>query len=357
MDDLDKLPIFDGHNDVFHKLYEQDGECNAFFTGREGGHLDYPRAKRVGFAGGLFAIYVPNPPSVPDAKSRLRETPDGYQVEIAPPLDYSYAHRTALDMIQLAHRLVEISQGKMRLVKTTGGVKDCLCQGSMAAVLHLEGAEPIHPSLSNLETFYQLGVRSLGITWSRENAFGHGVPFEIPASPDIGPGLSPAGVDLVQACNDMGILIDLAHLNERGFWDIVGLSGAPLVASHTAAHALVPRSRNLTDEQMRAIADSDGLVGVTFSVNDLDGGKKPKEDADPQVIIRHMQYIADLIGVDHVAFGSDLDGTTIPSDVGDVTGFPKILNKLENAGFTGQDLEKICYRNWLRVLEETWQRE
>lgn len=346
--------IFDGHNDLLHKLHDSGDHVTTFFEGRNDGHLDYPRARQAGFAGGLFAVYVPNPATVPDAKERLQHHETGYRVEIAPPLDFEYANRTALEMITLFHELIRKSQGRLRMVKNQADLEFCLDQDVMAAVLHLEGAEPIHPTLANLEAYYRQGVRSLGIAWSRENDFGHGVPFEIPASPDIGPGLTDAGKKLVRSCNEMGILIDLAHLNAKGFWDVAELSGAPLVCSHAAAHNLIPRSRNLTDDQLRAIQESGGLVGVTFSVNDLDGGQRPKKDADPEVIIRHIQYMADLMGVDHVAFGSDLDGTTIPSAFGDVGGFPSLIEKLAQAGFTDSEIEKICNQNWIRILKETW---
>lgn len=347
-------PIFDGHNDLLHKLHESGVQASAFFKGRKDGHLDFPRARQAGFAGGLFAVYVPNPPSVPEAKERLHKSNHGYRVEIAPALDFKYANRTALEMIDLFHELIRESQGRLRLVQNPADLEFCLDQDVMAAVLHLEGAEAIHPTLANLEAYYQRGVRSLGIAWSRENAFGHGVPFAIPASADIGPGLTAAGKKLVRSCNGMGILIDLAHLNEKGFWDVAQHSDAPLVCSHSAAHNLVPRSRNLSDEQLQAIAKTNGLVGVTFSVNDLDGGRRPKKDADPDVILRHIRYIADLIGVEHVAFGSDLDGTTIPSKVGDVTGFPGLLKRLKDTDFTEEEIDKISHQNWLRVLKETW---
>ena len=105
----------------------------------------------------------------------------------------------------------------------------------MAAVLHLEGAEPIQPDLKNFQYFYDKGMRSLGITWSRPNKFGQGVPFFYPSGPNIGPGLSEEGKELVKKCNQMGVMIDLAHLNENGFWDVANLSSDPLVSSHTAA--------------------------------------------------------------------------------------------------------------------------
>ncbi|MFO7944571.1 MAG: dipeptidase [Anaerolineales bacterium] len=355
MDRQNPIPIFDGHNDVLHKYHDSAPDSlNTFFEGSERNHLDYPRARQAGFGGGFFAVYAPNPDSVPDPKSRLKKGPDGYRVEIAPPLEFEYANQIAGEMIESLLRLEKESRGKLKIARTYSDLEESFQKGVLAAVMHIEGAEAVHPSLENLADYYQKGLRSIGITWSRENAFGHGVPFAIPASPDTGPGLTEAGKELVRASNRMGIMVDLAHLNEKGFWDAAEITQAPLVSSHTGAHALTPRTRNLTDEQLKAIAETRGLVGVTFSVNDLDGGRRPKNDAPPSAIIRHIRYIADRIGVDHVAFGSDLDGTTIPSKVGDVTGFNLLRDLLCQEGFQEDALRKICYQNWFRILKETW---
>ncbi len=349
------MKIFDGHNDILHKITSaaDPPDSRAFLVGGTG-HMDYPRALQGEFCGGFFAVYTDNPPEVPPAAERIIYNEDGYHVPLPPALSYDYAHSTALEMIQLMKQIEEDSLGGLKIVTSREELHDCLEQKVMAAVLHLEGAEPIQPDLSNLDDFYKLGVRSLGITWSRPNAFGHGVPFTYPGHPDSGPGLTEAGFKLVDACNQLGIMIDLAHLNEKGFWDVAAASSAPLVSTHTAAHHLSPKARNLTDDQLRAVAESGGVVGLIFSVNDLDGGPRPKEDAPISVIIQHIQYIADLIGVDHVAFGSDFDGTKIPSGLGDVSGYQKLVALLDKAGFSYEEMRKICWQNWVRLLDNTW---
>src|SRR5207248_7858657 len=140
--------------------------------------------------------------------------------------------------------------------------------GTFAAILHFEGAEAIDADLNALEVFYQAGLRSIGIVWSRPNDFAQGVPFREGTSPDTGPGLTDAGRELVRACNRLGIMLDLSHLNEQGFWDVARLSEAPLVATHSNVHAITPSTRNLTDDQLKAIKDSEGIVGLNFGVND-----------------------------------------------------------------------------------------
>ena len=232
---------------------------------------------------------------------------------------------------------------------------DCLREGVLAAVLHFEGAEAIDPKLDALLVFYQAGLRSLGIVWSRPNAFGYGVPFKFPSSPDTGPGLTDAGKALVRACNQLGILVDVSHLNEKGFWDVADISDAPLVATHSAVHALCPSTRNLTDVQLDAIGETGGVVGVNFHVGFLREDGEENEATPISDIVRHVDYIAERIGVEHVAFGSDFDGATMPRQLGDVTGLPRLIAALERSGYDAAELRLIAHENWLRVLRQTWQ--
>ena len=221
-------------------------------------------------------------------------------------------------------------------------------------MLHLEGAEAIDPDLEALALWYAAGLRSLGPVWSRPNAFGHGVPFISPSSPDTGPGLTDAGRRLVGRCAQLGILVDLSHLNAAGFWDVARLEPGPLVASHAAAHALSPASRNLTDEQIDAIGATDGLVGIVFACPFLRPDFADDPDTPVQLIARHAAYVAERIGVEHVALGSDFDGATIPAEVGDAAGMPRVLEALADEGFKAPEIEAIAWENWRRVLGAWW---
>jgi membrane dipeptidase len=158
----------------------------------------------------------------------------------------------------------------------------------------------------------------------------------------------------VRACNRLGILVDLSHLNEAGFWDVARLSDRPLVATHSNAHALSPSSRNLTDPQLDAIRESGGVVGVNFAVGFLreDGGHEPATPITE--IVRHVDYLAQRMGVDHVAFGSDFDGALISEELGGAAGLPKLVEALRDAGYDDEAVAKITHENWLRVLRATW---
>ena len=350
--------IFDGHNDTLLRLYlgrkkERGGQQRSFFTRSEVGHLDLPRARAGGMVGGFFAVFIPPPPALRKAPDKII-TESGYEIPPFPAIDPAYAQREARGFIDELVRIEAASDGEVQIVRTVSELEACLQAGVFAAILHFEGAEPIDPQLEALPTFYEAGLRSLGIVWSRPNAFAHGVPFRYPHTPDIGPGLTGAGKALVEACNRLGILIDLAHLNERGFWDVADRSDAPLVATHTAAHALCPFSRNLTDAQLDAIGASGGVVGVTFGVSDLRPDGRDEEDTPLSDIVRHVAYISERIGVDHVALGSDFDGTKIPRPLGDAAGLPGLVEALREAGFDDDVLRRVTHENWLRVLKATW---
>jgi len=201
---------------------------------------------------------------------------------------------------------------------------------------------------------YAAGLRSRGPVWSGRNIFGHGVPFAYPMSPDTGPGLTDAGFELVKACNRLGILIDLAHITEKGFWDVAKTSDQPLIASHSNAHALTPVARNLTDKQMDAIKEGNGLVGLNYAVTMLRADGRDNVSTPLSDMVRHIDYMVKRMGIDCVALGSDFDGASIPEEIHDAAGNQNLVAALKNAGYGEPELKKLCRENWLRVLGKAW---
>jgi membrane dipeptidase len=337
------IPVFDGHNDALTREDAAD-----FATGRAGGHLDLPRARAGGFAGGIFALFTPTP-----GAERMDFDGDGrMEVELAAPIGPEVAAATTS---QAAGRLLGLERdGHLRVVRTIADLDAARADGVLAAVMHHEGAEAIDPRLEALELWYAAGLRSLGPVWSRPNAFAHGVPFAFPGSPDTGPGLTTAGRRLVRRGAELGIAVDLSHLNEAGFWDVARLDGAPLIASHSGVHALCPSTRNLTDRQLDAIGGSGGLVGIVFAAPFLRADGADDADTPLATIVAHVRYAADRIGVEHVALGSDFDGATIPAELGDAAGLPRLLEALAATGFTADEVRAIAWDNWRRVLERAW---
>jgi membrane dipeptidase len=285
---------------------------------------------------------------------RLIRNATGYTIPLADAINPAYARSFTDAVLTMLDTITHDAAGRIGMVRTAADLAANLDAHRLSVVLHLEGAAAINPDLSNLDAYYARGMRSLGIVWSRPNAFGCGVPFRFPHTPDIGPGLTDNGKALIRACNRLGIMLDVSHLNAQGFWDHAAITDAPIVASHSNVHALCPATRNLTDRQLDAIRDSDGLVGVNFAVSALraDGENDPQTSLE--VLIRHIDYLVQRIGLGRVGFGSDFDGATIPQDIGDVTGLPRLLERLQQHGYDAPALRKLAYENWWRVLRQTW---
>lgn len=351
------MKVFDGHNDTLTHLYRlPTGQEQAFFEESDSGHIDLPRAKKGKLAGGLFAIFTRPPLDSPesDPMHGLTFTDGGYEVSPRSALEPSYAKTYTDAVINFAYQLEAASKGAMKITRTATEIEQCFREDSLAMVLAIEGAEAIQADLSNLEHYYQRGVRSLGLVWSRPNAFGEGVPFRFPHSPDTGAGLTERGKALVKACNEFGIVIDLAHLNEAGFREVAALSAAPLVVTHADVYAICPSTRNLTDAQIDAVAASGGVIGINFEPANTHPQASIGQTVPLTQITQHIDYIVQRAGIDTVAFGSDFDGADMPDALKDVTGLPKLIDQLQAQGYDEAALEKMAYKNWLRVFKSTW---
>lgn len=334
---------FDGHNDLLLNLWlhHRDNPADAFFGGIASGHLDYPRMVRGGFAGGLFALFVP-----PDdyleahapARARERLTPQEIRWQ----------------QLGILKALVAASGGRLRLCVSVEEIAACRRDGAIAAVAHIEGAGGFDGDGEALAAFREAGVRSIGPFWNRPNLFGEGVTGGFPGSPDSGPGLTAAGEALIAAAGRLGMLIDVSHMNARAFRDTARISAAPLVATHSNAHALCPQPRNLCDDQLRAIRDSGGVVGVNFGNAFLRPDGRRDADTPLAAVSAHIDYLISVMGPDSVALGSDFDGITPPEALKDVAALPALYAHLQELGYDHCLLEKIAWRNWLRVLGETW---
>ncbi len=342
-------PIFDGHNDVLLRLWmkKSANPAKEFLEGDGEGHIDFPRLKAGGFAAGFFAIFAP---------SISTRTPD--DEDLNPPYDpevpRKQAFQSAVEMAAILKAIETQSNGGARVCLSAKELRECIATNRLGMIFHIEGAEAIGANLEGLEELYRDGLRSIGPVWSRKNIFGEGVPFRFPSSPDTGDGLTAAGKALIRECNRLRMLVDLSHLNEKGFWNVAELSTAPLVATHSNAHALCASSRNLTDDQLRAIGRSGGMVGLNFASGFLRPDGLWTTDTDADVMIRHLEHMVSLAGEDCVGLGSDYDGARIPGFIKDAAGLPRLVEAMRKSGFGEALISKLCSQNWLRVLERTW---
>lgn len=347
------MRIFDGHNDFLQRMVAAGPDGAALWLNGNGtGHIDLPRLRQGGMAGGFFAIWIPseNSPEIWASRQSRQENPP-YQIEVdaeipaETALPHAFAQAAALRAMERT--------GTLDIVTSAQGIVDSMDADRIAAIMHMEGAEAI-TDFDSLCLWHQMGLRSLGPVWSRPTRFAQGVPFAFPASPDIGGGLTARGRDLIKWCNELRIMVDLAHLNEAGFRDIAALSTAPLVSTHTAAHHIAPSSRNLTDDQLRMIAESGGLVGLNFATGFLrpDGRRQPFAGFD--LFLRHLDHLLMFLGEDGVALGSDFDGALMADALSDAADLPKLIAAMRHHGYGEALIEKIAWRNWITLLRQTW---
>ena len=344
-------PILDGHNDLLCRLWLAGGRraVAGFRNGRKGA-IDLPRARAGGFAGGLFAVYTPSPGPSPVSWEAMNRP--SYDLPLDAPLAAGAAVPVVLGQAAILFDLERT--GEVAVCRSVREIRAALAANRMAAVFHLEGADAIDPELHLLDVLHQAGLRSLGPVWSRNNRFGHGVPFRFPSTPDIGAGLTGDGIRLVRRCDELGILIDLSHLNERGFRDVARHSRLPLVATHSNAHALCPHSRNLTDEQLAMIRDTDGMVGLNLAVAFLRPDGRMLGEAPLSLLLRHLDYLLERLGEDRVGLGSDYEGAVVPTELASVADLPRLRQAMVAHGYDDGLISRICHGNWLRILERIW---
>ena len=343
----DTVAVFDGHNDTILKLElaARSGSPRDFAIRGETLDIDLPRAREGGFAGGLFAMFTParSLGSIekfdPDDPANFKGVPQAHAL--------SFTVSMFARMRRLAQQLPE----HLAICLDTTDARAAMADGRIAIVPHIEGAECIDTGLDALDVLHAAGLRSLGLVWSRSNAFGHGAPMEAQPNLDPGEGLTDAGRDLVRECERIGVMVDLSHLTEAGFWDVAKIATRPLIATHSNAHAVSPSARNLTDKQLQAVADSGGVVGLNFHVGFLREDCKMDADTPLAVMLRHLDHMLGILGEDGVALGSDYDGCLLPREIGDVTGLPRLVAAMRQAGYGEALIAKICRDNWMAALD------
>ncbi|MBS7651776.1 MAG: dipeptidase [Candidatus Bathyarchaeia archaeon] len=283
------------------------------------GHVDIPRLKEGGVDCQIFAIS--------SARERL------------PP----HALRTALEMLDIFYSECERNMESLVPATTYQGIVEAVKDGKIAAILSIEGADVIEGSLEVLRCFYRLGVRMVGLVHSLRNPLADGV-----SDSRTGGGLSELGVEVVEELERLGVLIDISHLSEAGFWDLINITRRPIVASHSNCRALCDHPRNLTDEQIRALAERRGVVGLSFVPQFIH-----MENASVQSLVDHIDHIVDIVGPRYVGLGSDFDGMPkTPKGLEDASKIPNITRELIRREYPEEEIRMILGENHLRVFRE-----
>ncbi|MBA4495585.1 dipeptidase [Paenactinomyces guangxiensis] len=273
--------------------------------------------------------------------------------------------RKALNQISALYAEADESPEKIMICKKYDDIVTAKKEGKVGFILSLEGAEPLYNDLSLLRIFYELGVRIIGLVWSRRNYVGEGSHFS-PVREGKRGGITDFGVQLIKEAEKMGIVIDVSHLNDEGFWDVMQFVDKPVIASHSNCRSIANTMRNLTDEQIQAIAAKDGVIGMnatSFFTADTD------EKADVEHLLDHVDHIAGLVGVKHIGLGLDLcenfmkyvspeNLAMIPRKPFDVvkghSALPQLTEGLGRRGYSDGEIELILGKNFIRVFAEVW---
>ncbi|OCA87766.1 membrane dipeptidase [Bacillus sp. FJAT-27225] len=315
--------VVDGHNDTMMKavnpttwLPETDIRGNTDF------HIDIPKLQAGGLNVPFFAAYT-----------------SGY---------YGNNPRSISRTLALINALYWTEERNSDVMEITTSLKEI-------EKARREGAYSLeqHNAIELLHQYYDLGIRALGFTWNYSNALGEGANrvYGDPARTPSPTGLTELGKEVAQEMNKLGMIIDVSHLSEQSFWDVIEVSKAPIMATHSGASSLREHARNLTDEQLKALAENGGVVGVVFYPDFLKYGY-PNEKVYIKDYVDHIEHAVKVAGIDHVALGSDFDGGPLPSDIKDASELYKVTEELFSRGFSQQDIEKLLGKNTLRLLKE-----
>lgn len=335
--------IFDGHNDVLSRLWKHPGDPVAHFAG-SAGHVNASACRAGGMAGGFFAIYCP----ASRAPTQGGVLDHGIAFEpLADPLEQGSALQAAMGQAGIALQLA--AAGQIKIVTRPDQLARAVMGDALACILHLEGADCIDADLLALDVLHGVGLRSLGPVWSRNNIFGHGVPFAHFQNPDLGPGLTDDGKRLASRCTELGIMLDVSHMTLKGFEDVANI-GQPVVATHSNAWSLCPSSRNLTDAQLQVIAQSGGVAGLNFAPPFLSDEGWKTGRVGLEACIRQLDYMIGHLGEDKVALGSDFDGAGMPDGIASASDLPVLVQAMQDAGYGAELIAKICHENWLDFL-------
>jgi membrane dipeptidase len=312
------VPIFDAHCDVLSKLWELP-ELD-FYRADERLHVSYPEMVKGNVGIQVMACYVPK--YVP----------------------YGRRFQAVLEMLDVFYE--RVASGKIRAIRSRADLDACVLKEEKGAILFVEGAHALEESFVQLRTWHRLGVRGMTLTWNYSNAVASGCHEPHPG------GLTSFGRTVVEEMNRLGMIIDVSHVAEPGFWDTLELSKMPVIASHSNVKRLCDHPRNLTDDQIKALIANGGVMGLTFVDFFVTAEKRTVWIDD---LLRHLDHVCALGGVDHVGFGSDFDGITETfvdlTRAGDYHNLVEALLKR----YKEADVKKFVRENWLRVFRNVLQ--
>ncbi|MCW6076526.1 dipeptidase [Clostridium sporogenes] len=253
--------------------------------------------------------------------------------------------KTALNMLDFFHNQLEKYSKYIAFAKNYEDINKNLSNNKISAFLTIEEGTALEGSLYNLRNFYRLGVRLITLTWNFPNEIG----FPNCKKEFMNKGLTAFGLKVVEEMNKLKIIIDVSHLSDGGFYDVAKHSKSPFVASHSNARAITNHPRNLTDDMIKILSNKGGVMGINFEKTFLG----QSEEGKISEMIAHIRHIRNVGGIDVLCIGSDFDGIETPSEIKSSNEIEKLISALKKDGFHENEIEKILYKNALRVIKET----
>jgi len=309
------LIVADGHCDTILELYKNK---RSFWDFNKKGHLDWPRLKQAKVNLQFLAIYIEPEFKPTGALARL------------------------LEILAYFRLQQEQAPEKIEIIRSKQDIKS-INQDTHHFLLSIEGGEVLERKLSLLAILFELGFRCMTLTWNQRNDLADGVWEN-----NSGGGLTKLGQEVVYEMNRLGMLIDVSHLSDAGFWDVISRTTKPIAATHSCCRAICSHPRNLTDEQLLALKKNNGIIGINFYPDFLS-----KDRTNVDTVIAHIEHAVSIAGVDHVGLGSDFDGINkTPQGLEDVTKLSAITRKLIERGWSENNIKKVMGGNFLRVLYE-----
>lgn len=296
-------------------------------------HIKYPGKIRLGKNNESLSVDIPK-------MIEGGQTCQVFSMWIEPEYKPERCVKRAIQMVETFHsELEDISE--ISLATTAQDIVKAKKQGKLAAMLSVEsGGDAIEGDLTVLRVLYRMGLRMFGLTYNRRNMLADGNAENRTKS-----GLTELGVQTVEECNKMGIIIDISHIGDTGFYDVLETTKQPIVASHHGLRTFRDTPRYMTDDQVKALAENDGVVGIMY-------GLGPSVETTLEKIVDQIDHVAKIVGVDHVGLGSDWDGGCKPTDLEDSSKLPNMTKELVTRGYTDQEIKKILGENFLRVFKK-----
>ena len=276
------------------------------------------------------------------------------------PFKIKNIYETCINMINRYKKEIEANSDYINFAYTYNDIINNTNNNKISAILSIEEGGVVEGSIDKLINLYNLGVRMICLNWNYINGIGHpnygkfndnGIPDFI--TPNIKDGLTDFGLKMINKMNELGIIIDVSHLSDKGFWDCINNSTKPIVASHSNARGVCHHVRNLTDEMIIALNKNGGVMGMNYCAAFL---SDDEEDGINTIIwvVEHIKYIKNLVGVDVIALGSDFDGIDPNIELKDASMINSLIDKLIKEGFTIEEINKITHENMLRVIKENF---